>query len=68
MLFRSAAAGGVRQVHALKFLEALDPLGDGVEVGEHATQPALVDVRHANPDGPHGVWNTASMPSEEAVK
>src|SRR3546814_11851111 len=26
----------------------LDPLADGLEVREHAAQPALVDVRHAD--------------------
>src|SRR5690606_33859435 len=30
---------------------ALDALGDGAEVGEHATEPALVDVGHADAGG-----------------
>ena len=33
--------------HALVLLHLADALGDGLEVGEHAAQPALVDVRHA---------------------
>ena len=34
-------------LHALVFLHLRDALRDGFEVGEHATEPALVDVRHA---------------------
>ena len=33
--------------HALVFLHLADTLGDGLEVGEHASQPALVHVGHA---------------------
>ncbi len=33
-------------LHGLEFLHPLDPGGDGLEVGEHAAQPALVHVRH----------------------
>ena len=33
--------------HALVLLHLADALGDGLEVGEHAAEPALVDVRHA---------------------
>ena len=42
---RVAAAGGLE---LLELLEALQPLVDGLEVGEHAAEPALVDVRHAD--------------------
>ena len=37
-------AGGL---HGPELLHALDPARDGGEVGEHAAQPALVDVGHA---------------------
>ena len=33
--------------HALVLLHLGDALGDGLEVGEHATEPTLVDVVHA---------------------
>jgi hypothetical protein len=36
-----------RHLHALVFLHLVDALGDRLEVGEHAAQPTLVDVRHA---------------------
>ena len=32
--------------HAFVLLHLGDPLGDGLEVGEHATKPTLVHVRH----------------------
>ena len=32
-----------------ELLEAGEPLGDRLEVGEHATEPAVVDVRHPDP-------------------
>ena len=35
-------------LHGLELLEALQPLVHGGEVGEHAAQPALVHVRHAD--------------------
>ena len=44
-----AGAAGLVEVHGLELLEAGDALGDGLEVGEHATEPTLVDVGHANP-------------------
>ena len=34
-------------LHGLELLHALHPGGDGLEVGEHAAQPALVHVGHA---------------------
>src|SRR5690349_5039795 len=45
---RRVAAG---LLHDLELLEALEPLVDGREVGEHPAQPALVHVRHADPLG-----------------
>ena len=68
-LLGQAAAGGVRQIHALEFLETLDPFGDGVEVGEHATQPALVDVGHADTLGllGHGGLGLLLGPDEQDV-
>jgi hypothetical protein len=39
------AAGGLDE---LELLEALQALVDGLEVGEHAAEPALGDVRHAD--------------------
>ena len=36
-----------RVAHALVLLHLRDALRDGLEVGEHAAQPTLVDVRHA---------------------
>ena len=35
-----------------ELVQAVDPRGDRVEVGQQATQPALVDVRHAAALGP----------------
>ena len=35
------------QLHPLVFLHLADALGNGLEVGEHATKPTLVDIRHA---------------------
>jgi len=35
----------------LHVFEALDGCLDGFEIGQHATQPALVDIRHASPLG-----------------
>ena len=34
-----------------QFMQALDTLPDGLVVGEHATQPALIDVRGTDPVG-----------------
>ena len=36
-----------RELHPLVFLHLLNALGHGLEVGEHAAEPTLVDVRHA---------------------
>ncbi len=33
-------------VHRLEFLEPIDRLADGAEVGQHAAEPAVRDVRH----------------------
>ena len=33
-------------IHCLEFLHAVKSLRNGLEVGQHATQPAVVDVRH----------------------
>ena len=38
-------------LEVLELLEALQPLVHGLEVGEHAAQPALVDVGHADARG-----------------
>ena len=46
LLLRAAAAGHVVEVDLVELLEAVDPLVHGLEVGEHAAQPALVDVGH----------------------
>ena len=43
-----AAGGDVVEVDLLELLEPLQPLVDGLEVGEHAAEPALVHVRHAD--------------------
>ena len=48
LLLGAAAAGDVVEVDLLELLEALEPLVHGLEVGEHAAQPALVDVGHAD--------------------
>ena len=46
-----------------------DPLGDGLEVGEHAAQPALVDVGHVAGQGVglDGVGGLLLGPDEEQV-
>jgi hypothetical protein len=49
LLLRVARTGHVVEVDLLELLQAGQPLGDGLEVGEHATQPAVVDVRHTDP-------------------
>ena len=46
LLLRHARAGHVVEVELLELLEALQPAVHGLEVGEHAAQPALVDVGH----------------------
>ena len=48
LLLRHAALGDVVEVDLLELLEPLEPLVHGLEVGEHAAQPALVDVGHAH--------------------
>ncbi len=51
LLLGEPGACHVVEVELLELLQALKPLVHGGEVGEHATQPALVDVRHADPRG-----------------
>ncbi len=46
LLLGAAAAGDVVEVDLVELLEAVDPLVHGLEVREHAAQPALVDVGH----------------------
>jgi hypothetical protein len=48
LLLGLAGARDVVEVDLLELLEALQPLVHGLEVGEHAAQPALVDVGHAH--------------------
>src|SRR4051794_24787087 len=48
LLLRHAALGDVVEVDLVELLEPLQPLRDRGEVGQHAAQPALVDVRHAH--------------------
>ena len=48
LLLREAGTGHVVEVELLELLEAGEPLGDRLEVGEHATEPAVVDVGHAD--------------------
>ena len=48
LLLGHARAGHVVEVELLELLEALQPPVDGLEVGEHAAQPALVHVGHAD--------------------
>ena len=45
-LLRVARTGHVVEVDLLKLLEALQPLGDGREVGEHAAEPTAVSYTH----------------------
>src|SRR5699024_1053143 len=47
-LLGAALVAVLSLVHSLKFLHALQTLGDSLEVGEHAAQPTVVDVRHVN--------------------
>ena len=49
--FVKAAARDVVEVDLLELLEALEALVHRLEVGEHATEPALVDVGHADAGG-----------------
>ena len=46
LLFIKARVHRAVGVHRLQLLEALDRLLDGLEVGQHATQPAMVDEGH----------------------
>ena len=46
LLLGAAGAGHVVEVDLVELLEAVDPLVHGLEVGEHAAEPALVDVGH----------------------
>src|SRR5690625_3827826 len=47
-LLGAALVAVLSLVHCLKFLHALQTLGDSLEVGQHATQPTVDDVRHVN--------------------
>ena len=49
LLLGETRAGHVVEVDLFELLEALEPLVDGLEVGEHAAEPTLVDVGHADP-------------------
>ncbi len=51
LLLGEAGGGHVLEVDLLELLEALEALVDGREVGEHAAEPALVDVGHADAGG-----------------
>jgi hypothetical protein len=48
LLLRQAGSRDVVEVHRLELTELLDPLEHRREVGEHAAQPTLVDVGHAD--------------------
>ncbi len=48
LLLRHPGAGDVVEVEELQLLEALETLVDGLEVREHAAEPPLVDVGHAD--------------------
>ena len=48
LLLGVTAAGHVVEVDLLQFLEALETLVDGREVGEHSAQPALVHIGHTH--------------------
>ncbi len=48
LLLGEAGGGHVLEVDELELLQALKALVHGGEVGEHATEPTLVDVRHAD--------------------
>ena len=63
---RVELAGGP---HALVLLHLGDALGDGLEVGEHAAEPALVDVRHAALLGvaADGSWACFLVPMNRTV-
>ena len=52
----SPSAATSLEVDLLELLEALQALVDGLEVGEHAAQPALVDVGHADAAWPARRW------------
>jgi hypothetical protein len=41
-------------LHGFEFLHALHPSRDGLEVGQHAAQPALVHIRHSTGIGIRG--------------
>ena len=54
-------------LHGLELLHALHTGGDGLEVGEHATQPALVHIGHAARVGVDGDGSLGLLlgPNEE---
>ena len=47
-LLGAALVAVLGRVHRLQFLHAVQTLGDGLEVGEHAAQPTVVDEGHAD--------------------
>src|SRR5882757_11232571 len=51
LLFLGGGALPATLLARLELLEPLQPLVDGLEVGEHAAQPALVHVGHADTGG-----------------
>ena len=54
LLLGQTGAVHVGEVHFLKFLEAGDALGHGLEVGQHAAEPTLGDIRHVHAGGLSG--------------
>src|SRR5690606_12918630 len=51
LLLGAAGGGHIVEVDLLELLEAVHARGDGLQVGEHAAQPALVHVGHAHAGG-----------------
>ena len=47
-LLRLPAAGDIVEVDLFQLLQALQALVNGIEVSEHAAEPTLIDVRHAD--------------------
>ena len=48
LFLRLPGAGNIVEVDLFQLLQALQALVNGVEVGEHAAEPTLVDVGHTN--------------------
>ena len=67
LLLLAAQGHGAVGDHALELLEAVDAGADGHEVGEHAAEPALVDVRHVGAlgGGLHGLLSLLLGADEE---